>query len=578
MIRLILTILLICGFGCAQATHLQNGNSGLCAKVDGTQATCAASSTQDAAFDVMSAGKYRIRFGALCLAAGGGTVGSTLTLATCSSSTSQLWTVYKRASNSPWRQYENDLGNCLGIGNSSDAAGAAMKIVACNSHSASWITDLEYVYAQKPSATTTPVFVITSGALGAKVAGVTATVGATCSCSTFSSGAYCALVATPTRAALCRPFGGRVVASNAPLTHSTRAAPSIPTPETVAARTLTASGRIDMVSGSPGSPMIYQNLKVSTNTSNNPCFAGDSIHDVIIQDSEIGPCADPSLGAGNPTPTGVQDWGIFLPNAGDNIVIRRNVIHDASTLIYMPSGGSGIQIYNNYLYNWLGPQYGAHAIQIGGGVTTGATQNKINCNVVDGRWPKAPIRTQRSEDKINVGSVYGTSSLPFEIAYNRILGARVSRGLGTNSATGDGSSGSGFQLGDVQSSASPDYLYVHDNTVTATNGGGLYVSGGTHATIANNRIDQRGENSATKTGTSFNFSNHYAGDGGVCSNLTVTGNRGATLQWYYEQPGVVQTTANNDGTCTPQTFTSNNFNDTTLAGVDEFDEEYSACD
>jgi len=572
MLRFILAMLLCLAGGGAHATHLQNASSGLCAKVDLTQATCAASSTQDAAFDPMSGGKYRIRFGAaLCLSASAGTVGSSLSLVTCSSSTSQLWTVYKRASNSPWRQYQNDLGNCLGVGNSSDAAGAALKIVKCNSHSASWTTKLEYVYSQT-SASTTPIFVISGGVMGAKASG-SAAVDAECDCSTFSSGAYCALAATPTRAALCRPFNARVSASNEPLTHTTRAAPSIPTPETMAALSLTPSGRIDVTSGTPGSPHIYENFAFIGPANGSPCvYVPTGAHDIIIRNNWFIRC---TVASPTDTDLGVRDFGILIAAAADGIVITGNVFENTSVPIYS-TGSQGISVDHNFFANSLGPTWGGSGVQLAN-ITPGTNPSRITCNIFDGRWPGATqVRSTFNLDHINIsGPSHGTSSVPIDFSFNRILGAR----------TGGDDSGTGMQLCD-SSNNTCGYFNVHDNTVVYTEGHGISVSGGHDHSITNNRVDNRGENTLTNTGPSFTWRNYYSSGGGICTNITVTGNTGSYIQWYFSgaNEGVLNPLGNSaeegsgSNVCTGVTQSGNTFNSTALTGIDMFDEEYPDCD
>lgn len=593
MRNLFLALLLLCGLGTAQATHLQNVGSNYCAKADLTQATCAASSTQDVSFDEMPSSKYRIRFGSLCLAASTGAVGEALTLATCSSASGQLWTVYKDPATPNSRQYQNDViagtqgaGNCLGINPAAPtSAGSALSLVYCIDPSREWATDLEYVYSQKPSATTTPVFAISGSALGAKVPAATATVGAACSCSTFAAGAYCALAATPTRAALCRPFGGRTVASNAPLTHTTRPVPNTPTPASMAARAragqLTSSVRIDLVSGSPGSPTVYHDLDIQPTDPTDVCtYISPDFHDITIQDSRIGNCR----------------YGIFAPGMGNNIIIQRNVFHDVASAVYAPASGSAsgntgtFQFTKNFVYNLVDSNqpYDGAMFQIGNS-RPGTMQSKIECNVYHGRYTTgiAAGRQAHTIDKINLsGSTGGNSSQPLLVRYNRAIGPKSQRAAWSGV---DPSAGTFAQIGDTPDATTLNsYMEFAYNSVVFMNGQPFTVSSGDHIDIHDNAADQRGEAKPTLTGVTYNWSDYYGAGGGgctggpmncngVCTNLTVTNNRGAATLWYFTSTGTPYSAAN-DGNCSPKTITSNNFGDTTLGGEALFEASYPACD
>lgn len=541
----------------ANATHLQNANSSKCLTSGVVQSTCAATDIQDIAFDPVIGGKYQLRIGSQCFNAAGSSIGSSINFTTCSSTSAMNWKLYRANSGSTTRQFQNDLGNCLGITSNSTSNSASAQMVDCTALSAEWSMGIEFVYSQNSSLSTVPVFAISSNALGNRVTGVTAAVNDQCTCDVFSSGVFCALVANTAHAATCRSYSSRVVASNQPLSVTTRtAASSIPTLASVRERTdMGTSGRIDAVNG-----QTIENLRISATVG--PCiYIAAGVHDVTIRNNEIGPCTQAVPPAED---HGITDFALFITDAGDNIIVEKNVFHDASTMIFM-TGGQSIVVDRNWFGNPLGPSWAGATVQLANTVP-GATPSKVTCNIFDGRYQDDQVRSTFSVDKVNLGgSLHGTSGTPFEVAYNRILGP----------SSGGDDSGSGFQIGDLLTTAF-EWINIHHNTIVYSNGGGITISGGNHVTLDNNLVDSRGENTATNTGVSFNWSTYYP-ERAACTNLTVTNNRGMSRLWYYTATGDDYGFAN-AGDCTSVTNTGNNFGDTSLTGIDLFNTPYSECE
>lgn len=543
--------------GDAHATHLKNVNSGKCLNSDAVQANCSPVGGQDVAFDSLGNGKYHLRISTQCIKAMSSSPNTTVTFASCSSDSSMSWKLYRATSGSVTRQYQNDLGNCLGVFGDSTSNGDAIQTVDCGTAaSIEWSTDLEFVFSQNPSSSTVPVFNISGSNLGTVIEGQTAAVDAQCSCDTFSLGPYCALAANHSRAATCRSYSSRTLASNKPLTVTTRGVTdTIPTYESVTARTdMGTSGRIDAVSG-----QTIENLRISTTVG--PCiYIADGVHDVTIRNNQIGPCTQASPPAED---GGIFDFGIFIVNSGVHIDINQNVFVNASTMIFM-TAGQDITVYRNWFGNPLGPRWAGATVQLADVV--GSNPSKVSCNIFDGRYAVPQLRPTISEDKINLGgATHGSSGTPFEIAHNRILGPTI----------GGGDSGSGLQIGDLLTTDF-GWINIHHNTIIYANGGGITISGGHDIVIDNNRVDSRGEDTDTNTGVSFNWSTFYP-ERAACTNLTVTNNRGISRIWYYGGTGDEYDLAN-DGNCTNETKSNNNFGDTTLTGIDMFNEPYAECE
>jgi len=257
-----------------------------------------------------------------------------------------------------------------------------------------------------------------------------------------------------------------------------------------------------------------------------PCIIIDGKRDVVIRDSEIGPCGQETQE--------IQHSGVFIVNGSTRITIERNVLHDAPTLISVNSGVHPFIIRNNLFYNIRGTVWALQAIGIGE-TRKAAASTKILCNVMDDtlieQRPMAGGRERKVEDHINLYNSGGTAQFPVEIAYNRIRGADDGKG---------GQSGSGMQLGDSpaggggKGSNVPGYFFVHDNIVYHVNGQGIAIAGGVGSVVQNNMVDNRGASMDSMTGWAFGLRNF---DGDKPASVTYTGNKGIANLWAYNHDG-----------------------------------------
>jgi len=580
MLRIIMAMLLCIASGAVHATHLQNVNSGLCMASSETQVACAASSTQDVIFDPQSGGKYRLKLAGQCLQAASAAVDAAVTRETCSSSSAQLWTSYKASSDSATRQFQSDLATaalplCLGVqGDALTTSGTALAVVECINPSVEWSMDLEYARTQKTGGTTTPVFAIVSGALGARVTATTVAVGTALSCDTFRSGGYCALASDSTRAALGHSFAGRTTASLAPATVTTRGASDVPTPLSMAMRTdmTDVDGPITMTSG-----QVLENKRIHCPTGGGACITANGISNPTIRNNEIGPATPASIDpAGDDNHNGLNDRPIYANNVSGVLTITGNVIHDGSWGMYVQSA-QAVQIKNNFIYNVLGPRWGGSVIQVGT-ISSNTNQSEISCNKYHGRYTVGQVRAPKPqtegtgtsdgaiEDKINVGQVIASSVRPFKIWDNRIIGPLFG-----------GNSGSGVQIVDYGGTGDSGWIDVRGNRIAFTNGHGISISGGHDITVDGNFVDNAGADTFTNTGPAFTYRNYY---NQTCTNITLTNNKGRGRVWYYTGTGAAAGLEVGGGTpaCSGVTNTGNDFANTAqMTGTALFYEPITAC-
>lgn len=555
----------------ARATHLRNVGSDLCMTQGATQAACGNFSSQDAAFDPVGDGWYHLRFGTQCVTTATGAPYETLTMTTCGSAIGQKWkfmedpaTPNSRALLSAVLSGTQGEGNCIGLGAAAPgSAGSALTTVYCIDEFREWSTRLEYVRGLNGS-TPVPVLSIDSGKLGALISSVAP--GTTCDCDSFNAGAFCAVGGG---AALCRPTSSRTLESLGRITSGTWPVESTPNPATFAARVragqITASGRIDATNS-----LTIQNKKITCATPTDVgVYVPPGTTHVSILNSEITNCR----------------YGVFAPGFGNDLLIQGNVFHGVATAIYAPASPGPVGNYKvskNFAHTIddRGEAYDGAFVQIAD-TAAGNGASEISCNVYHGRYVTGMNTAYHlySIDKFNLGGSYpGTSSTPLKVRYNRALGAK----------TGGQDSGTMLQIGDSPSAPAGSFKWIDIsyNTGVFMNGGTFVVSSGDHVILDHNRADSRGENAATKTGVSFNWSNYYGAGAqgctsigncnGVCTNLTVTNNRGISRLWYFGSTGTDYGAAN-DGNCTPKTVTGNDFNDSTLTGEALFEEPYAEC-
>jgi len=576
----ILVLLALSALG-ARATHLQNVHSGYCMASTMTQVGCAASSTQDVIFDPRSGGKYRLKIGSQCLEASSAAVDADVSLATCSTAAGQLWTAYKASIGSATRQFQSDLSTaglplCLGVqGNGLQTSGTAIAVVECINPSVEWSMDLEYARTQSTTATTVPVFAITSGALGARVSGVTVAAGTALSCNAFRSGGYCALASDTSRAALGHSFAGRTVAGIAPATVSTRGASDVPTPLSMAMRTdmTDVTGPIVMTDN-----QVLENKRIRCPAGGGACILANGISNPTIRNNEIGPSTpaviDPS---GDDNHNGLNDRPIYVNGATGVTTITGNVIHDGSWGMYVQSA-EAVVIEKNFVFNVLGPRWGGNAIQVLS-ITSNTDQSSISCNKYHGRYTVGQVRVPKPqtentgtsdgaiEDKINIaGPIIASPDKPLKIWNNRIIGPFYG-----------GNSAAGLQLGDYDGTGDVGWIDVRGNRIARTNGHGIAISGGHDYIVDGNFVDNAGEDTTTNTGPAFTYRNYY---NRTCTNITLTNNKGRGLVWYFTGTGAAAGLEIGGGTpaCSNVTNTGNDFaNVAQMTGTALFYDPISAC-
>lgn len=269
---------------------------------------------------------------------------------------------------------------------------------------------------------------------------------------------------------------------------------------------------------------MIENVHVVNHTG--PCIVINGQSNVVIRDSEIGPCGDQT--------TDLDHSGIRILSGSTNITIERNVIHDAPALVSANAVVHPITIHKNLFYNVRGTQWAFQAIAFGE-TRSGTASTKITCNVIDDslveRYPMAGGRERKVEDHISFYNAGGTSQFPVEIAYNRIRGYADGKG---------GESGTGMQLGDSPAGGGGSgsnvsgYFYVHDNIVKHTNGQGIALAGGVGSVVKDNKVDNRGSNLLSATGWPFGLRNF---DTSKPASVTFSGNKGIGSLWAFDRDG-----------------------------------------
>ncbi len=273
---------------------------------------------------------------------------------------------------------------------------------------------------------------------------------------------------------------------------------SIPTPESVRARNLPKVGRIVAVSG-----QVIENVHV-TSTSGS-CIVVKGVSNVIIRNSEIGPCGQP----------GDRDTqGVEIDAGASNITVERNVIHDVSSGAYVTDSTGPIVWHKNYVYRVRGPLARGQMIQFNN-VAPGASPIKITCNISD-QLPGVRYGVEHKsdgdgvEDHINLYQTAGRPGALIEIAYNRLRGGHSTSTSGSGIMTGDGPG----QMG---------YTHVHNNIVVNVRNVGIGIAGGVNTIVENNRIFQDGTTVPANLGIMVsNYSTQSCGGHVVRNNRVFT--------------------------------------------------------
>jgi len=290
---------------------------------------------------------------------------------------------------------------------------------------------------------------------------------------------------------------------------------------------------------------VIENVHITTTSGS--CIIVNGVSNVIIRNSEIGPCGQP----GNRDTQGVQ-----ISNSS-NITIQRNVIHDVSSGVYATASRHPIIMDRNYVYNVRGPLPRGQMIQMNG-VTGGTAGSKVTCNISDAasgtRYGVAHNNvTDGIEDHINLFQSPGLSTDRTEIAYNRLRGGHKFS-----------VSGSGFVLGDVGGG----HVNAHHNTLVNVANVGAGIAGGTNISIDDNRIYQHKDQAPY-----VNLGLMVWGQAGAActGGHTVRRNRVWTLNTLGAQNSYW-----NAGNCGVVTASGNTFADSSLSPA-MFDEVPAAC-
>ena len=311
-----------------------------------------------------------------------------------------------------------------------------------------------------------------------------------------------------------------------------------PTPITIAGKRVV--GQITAQAG-----QVIENVHVTTTSGS--CIVVNGVSNVIIRNSEIGPCGRP----GDPDTQGVE-----IRNAS-NITIQRNVIHDVSSGVYAVTSRHPIIMDRNYVYNVRGPLPRGQMIQMNN-VSGGTDGSKVTCNVSDAasgtRYGVLHNNvTDGVEDHINMFQSPGLAGDRTEIAYNRLRGGhKIS------------TSGSGFVMGDVGGG----HVNAHHNTLVNVANVGAGIAGGTNISIDDNRIYQHKDQAPY-----VNLGLMVWGQAGAActGGHTVRRNR----VWTLNSLGV-QNSYWNAGNCADVQQEGNVFADSSLT-PDIYDEIPSAC-
>ncbi|WP_428421950.1 right-handed parallel beta-helix repeat-containing protein [Methylibium sp.] len=295
---------------------------------------------------------------------------------------------------------------------------------------------------------------------------------------------------------------------------------NVPTPDSIAGKTVVGQIYVNT------NGMVIENVHVTN--PDGPCIVINGARDVVIRNSEIGPCGQ---NADN-----VDNVGILIANRATNTTITGNVLHDASTLIRASGAVHPITISKNLFYNIRGYSWAFQAIQFA--ETRDATAStRITCNVIDDtlvqQYQMAGGKARLVEDHINFYNSGGSAQYMVEIAYNRVRGNPDGRGgiSGTAMQLGDSPAGGGGSGSNV-----PGYFNVHDNIVKNVNGQGIAIAGGVGSVVRNNKVDNRGTR-ADNTGWSYGLRNF---DATKTASVSYGGNKGIANLWAFDNDGHLQ--------------------------------------
>lgn len=283
------------------------------------------------------------------------------------------------------------------------------------------------------------------------------------------------------------------------------------------------------------SNMTLSGKKISN--PNGPCVVvNPNSKNVVIENNEIGPClGEDYLGFGVHIRQGDERFGNTWMGS-ENVTVRRNVIHDVSSGVVVEKARHPIVVERNLIYNVRGTkrlnQDGSvtshgnavafHLVGVAGpDGNTGTGQSKIVGNVSDKNL--ATIATGY-EDHISMVGAFGTAANPILVSCNRIRG-------------GDSNSGSGIMTGDLGGA----FIKVANNTLVYPANAGIGVAGGHDITVAGNRIEARGPNTASKTqGAAYlmhiippNMDPFWQQYNVTPYNISFTNNRGIATAWLY---------------------------------------------
>jgi hypothetical protein len=260
---------------------------------------------------------------------------------------------------------------------------------------------------------------------------------------------------------------------------------------------------------------------------------------VHIVGNEIGPCG-----------SGVDDVGVLVQAKATRVTISKNTIHNVSSGALMADAYNPLEFSYNTVYDVRGPFPRGQMVQFAG-VSGAGGQSKIIGNVSDKQ--RATITTTY-EDHINLYKTSGSSGAPILIACNKIRGSATANDKTTGEDT---SNGSGITVGDNDGA----WVEIRNNVVVFTPNTGIGIAGGTHMTVANNLIYNRGTAAGSMTQeavTVFPFLGYQP------TNVTITGNRGAANAWKYGSTGQFVDGYWADSSVKGITLANNNFKDTGL--------------
>ena len=330
-----------------------------------------------------------------------------------------------------------------------------------------------------------------------------------------------------------------------------------PAPGPTELRGLPIVGRINAVNG-----QVIENVHVINESG--PCIVvAQGVHDVVVRNSEIGPCGSKSRA--------IRDYGVYVLPGASNVTIQRNVIRDVSSALGADGARHPIVFDRNFVFNVRGPAWAGQMVQFSN-MVNGIGRSRITCNIYDGRIDTPVAGPNYVGDHISIYSSSGTSEDPIEIAYNRIRGAE----------RGGTESGSGMQLGDSKAGggAKGDFdgggwIWAHDNTIVRVNGAGIGVAGGSNIVVERNRVENLGEGIVSMTGWPFVAVAFARG-----SSIVFRNNYGTGRLWAFNHDGRPGNALFRDKARSFEKLTEENNRYGAQAGLTPaiFDEAYRECD